>query len=248
MIKTGISAKNSLEDSKITDSKTGKRIYITVATRKAFRAVNPEWAHVRNSVLNSAIGADFSRAEPQKRPFKPRGEENAVGQARGGANGTYIAIITSSYIKIVTVMRGAPRLPPPPPEQTDGTAPGGGLIDKFKSLFTSTDEAFFNSHRKTAMAEKFKAKEASIMDLVQALSEITGLTEKEVLSKLEEDKYKNLVTDLLQNSSEDIAVPVEDHGMGIPDHRSIQVSTFGREPVSSQPSAPFAVPVGVLAP
>lgn len=111
-----------LEDTEMTDSKTGKKIRISTTVRLIYRKSRPEeYGSMRNSVLNVEIAKDFvansgnilhyfrlGKKETTRTEHEPPGAEKGmihanVAEIRGSASSFFISAIQDSSVDILTI-------------------------------------------------------------------------------------------------------------------------------------------------
>ena len=113
----------AIEPSGITDPENGGQIYVSTMARIGFRKANPDWARVRNVVLNKNIANEFAKGQPQQY-FKPKkGSGSDVGEVRLQGQTKYIGIIFGSDVRIIAVKGTLPTLPKPPDNAHRGLGP-----------------------------------------------------------------------------------------------------------------------------
>jgi hypothetical protein len=94
-----------MEESKVTDPATGKRIRVSVTARKLYR-LSEEYQGIRNARLNEIIATHFAKDSDKIIHYFPLTKKGpkAVGEIRGySAGGYYISAIRDGYIDILTV-------------------------------------------------------------------------------------------------------------------------------------------------
>ena len=225
-----------IEDSGVTDRITGKRIYVTITARKKFRLANPTWARVRNRLLNPAIATDFARSKPQEKAFKVRSDPSAVGQVRDGSGGQYIAIVDSNSVKVITVGKGGtPKLSAPAP-----VSMGAGQIPAPVALSSNEFQFFIVKHAVDSIADTLNISNNKLNDVLDLLSERTGLPVADLIKLLESglDKETSDTLSLLcADTQADYLHTTEDK------------NSFITDPIyetnSDLPSSAFAVQVGL---
>jgi len=111
-----------LEDTEITDSKTGKKIRVTTTVRMMYRKAYPqEYGDMRNARLNIAIAKDFiqnsgnvlhyfrlGKKEKSRSEYSPLGAEKGqvkanVAEIRGTSSSFFISAIKESTVDILTI-------------------------------------------------------------------------------------------------------------------------------------------------
>lgn len=98
----------SIEETEITDSKTGKKIRISTTTRLLYRKINPqEYASMRNARLNLIIAEDFASQSGNVLHYFRLGKEgrDGVGEIRGSASAYFISAVKDEFIDILTIQR-----------------------------------------------------------------------------------------------------------------------------------------------
>lgn len=105
-----------LEETEMTDSKSGKAIRISTTTRLIYRKIYPELESVRNARLNILIAKDFVknasnvlhyfRLGKKEQTRTESAEENIsadVAEIRGNQSFFFVSAIRDNYIDILTV-------------------------------------------------------------------------------------------------------------------------------------------------
>ena len=110
-----------MEDTGLTDSKTGKKIRISTTTRLIYRKTYPaEYGELRNQRLNQLIAEDFVKAsgsvvhyfrlgdKGSRTDYKPEGAEEGkvyanVAEIRGTSASFFVSSVRESYIDILTI-------------------------------------------------------------------------------------------------------------------------------------------------
>jgi hypothetical protein len=224
-----------IEDSGITDAATGRRIYVTVTARKKFRAANPNFAKVRNVLLNTAMANDFARSKPQTKLFRVRKDPNAVGQVRDGTGGEYIAIVDSNSVKIVGFGRaGIPKLTgiAAPPR-----APTGKPVPAPVAFSNNDFSLFIVKHAIDNMCEAYSLNEERLHSVIDLLSERTRLSIEDVVRKLETLGDDETVSLLCSDNQADYLHTTE--------NKNMQIADPIYEMQSDLPSSGFAAQVGL---
>lgn len=93
------------------DSQTGYPVYVSTTARMTFRKLHPEWAKVRNSVLNEEIAKLFVNAKVFQR-FASK-KSNEEGDIRGTDSSKFVSIYRNNYVLVIAA-KGGHALPPPP--------------------------------------------------------------------------------------------------------------------------------------
>ena len=128
-----------LEPSGITDKETGCQIAISTSARRAFRTAWPDWAKVRNNVLNRFIAELYSNAKTTD-TFTPKaGGASAagqVGQVRVIGGGRLMGILSKqqSWVKVITVKGSTPALPTLPANLKPGSPTYSPPPDPFANM------------------------------------------------------------------------------------------------------------------
>lgn len=112
----------SLEETKISDSSTGRHIRISTTVRLMYRKAYPdEYGHLRNARLNQIIARDFvanssnilhyfrlGKKDKSQADYQPPGAEkgkvySGTGEIRGSSSFYFISAIKDDSIDILTV-------------------------------------------------------------------------------------------------------------------------------------------------
>jgi hypothetical protein len=109
----------STEMTSQTDPVTGNKIYVTTTARLLFRKMHPEWAKVKNDILNEAIAKAFASAKVIQTFKSKKWEEE--GDIRGSDSSKFICIHRGSFL-IIIAAKGSHNLPPPPARSSKASA------------------------------------------------------------------------------------------------------------------------------
>jgi len=116
-----------VEETKVSDSNSGKKIYISTTARLAFRKAWPDKANVRNHILNDFIANMFAGGSKSGH-FKPR-SGSGKGHVREVGGGRFIAIELDSQMKVIAVKGSVPNLPELPSSYTPPSLNGTSISD-----------------------------------------------------------------------------------------------------------------------
>ena len=116
------------EPTKVNDAETGKPIYVSTSARVAFRKAFPAANKVRNPILNIAIATIFSSSKTSQ-TFRPKSDhfnyaQGQSGMIRPAGGGRFVAIVGSSWVKIITFKGAPPQLDLPAPTSSPADPSG----------------------------------------------------------------------------------------------------------------------------
>lgn len=96
-----------LENSGVVDGETtGRAVFVSTTARMYFRQSFPDYAKVRNNIVNQYLANMFAQASPTDyfRPKKGSAEE--VGEIREAGGGKFIGIIANDHVRVLAIKGG----------------------------------------------------------------------------------------------------------------------------------------------